>query len=103
MPKIKITVVKRFSPKEVFGKEIKTRSGNPVTICSFKDGQEFVVDNINNMPEGFCGWAWRDLYKDIAVLYFNGDFPSQTEPGTIYTSCTDGRKPVVFKLEQLEA
>ncbi|MHA1187160.1 MAG: TIGR04076 family protein [Candidatus Heimdallarchaeota archaeon] len=53
------------------------------------------------MPEGFCMWAWRDLYKDLSVLFFGGNF-WRKEKGTIHSSCTDGRKPVVFKLERIE-
>jgi len=52
-------------------------------------------------PEKFCGWAWRDIYKDVSVLAFGGDF-DWTKPGVAITCCTDGNRPVVFKLERME-
>ena len=54
------------------------------------------------MPEGFCGWAWRDLYKDLAVISKGGDFDPWVNKGEMYTACTDGIRPVSFKLERLD-
>jgi uncharacterized repeat protein (TIGR04076 family) len=54
------------------------------------------------MPDGFCGWAWRDLYKDLSVMVMGGNFDPWVEKGLIYTSCSDGIRPVSFKLERLE-
>ncbi|MHA1245468.1 MAG: TIGR04076 family protein [Candidatus Heimdallarchaeota archaeon] len=101
---VKITVIKRFGPEEVFGTNhnLKTLSSNPITKCVlFEEGTEFIVDNIERIPEGFCGWAWRDIYKDLSVLFFGGNF-RRPELSMAYVSCTDGRKPVVFKLERIE-
>ena len=102
--KVKITVIKKFGPEDVFGQNhnCKTLSGSNIIKCTlFDEGREFIVNDINYMPEGFCGWAWRDIYKDLSVLYFGGFFP-RPEIGIAYVSCTDGRKPVVFKLERYE-
>ncbi|NPD88814.1 MAG: TIGR04076 family protein [Asgard group archaeon] len=97
---IKITVLKMLNPKEVFGKEIKNPEGKTVPTCSaFEEGQEFLIEKLNK-PENFCGWAWRDIYKDLSVLDFGGDF-SWSEPNQAITCCTDGMRPVIFKLERL--
>ena len=53
------------------------------------------------MPEGFCGWAWRDVYKNVSVLAFGGDFPWM-EKGVAITCCTDGVRPVSFHMERLD-
>ena len=53
------------------------------------------------MPEGFCGWAWQDFRKDLYLLYFGGDLPD-TPKGVVYLACSDGKRPVSFKLERLE-
>ncbi|UCH05886.1 MAG: TIGR04076 family protein [Candidatus Thorarchaeota archaeon] len=99
--KVKVTVMKTFSPEDVFGHELHLPSGQKINKCSlFNEGDEFIIDSVMQQPEGFCGWAWRDLYKDIAVLFFGGNFAMG--PGIQYTSCTDGKKPVCFKLERLE-
>jgi len=99
--KIKITVIKRLSPKEVFGVSIPKdpSTGKEYEVCSmFKEGQEFISDG--EMPVGFCSWAWHDIYKDLSVLLFGGNF-SWVGTGIMYTCCTDGTRPVTFKLERL--
>ncbi|HUU78564.1 MAG TPA: TIGR04076 family protein [candidate division Zixibacteria bacterium] len=104
MTNVKITVIKKFGPEDVFGSDhgCKTLSGKLVTKCGlFEEGAEFIVDNVERIPEGFCGWAWRDIYKDLSVLFFDGNF-YRPEKGMAYVSCTDGRKPVVLKLERME-
>ncbi|NHJ01885.1 MAG: TIGR04076 family protein [Candidatus Heimdallarchaeota archaeon] len=102
MDKIKISVIKKFSPKDVVGHDLFAPcSGQIVTICSiFEEGQEFLVEGLKK-PQNFCGWAWHDLYKDLLVLAFGGEH-SWTEPNIMYTSCTDGKRPVCFKLERIE-
>lgn len=101
MPKIKITVIKRFSPEDVFGHEYKTPTGKVVERCHFEDDQEWISEN-GEMPEGFCGWAWTDLARSIHVLRFGGNFKDWTEDGTMYDACSDGVRPVCFKLERIE-
>ncbi len=102
MVKIKISVIRRFSPEEVFGQEMKTPTGKVITVCSsFEEGQEFIVEDLNK-PDNFCGWAWYDIYKDISTLTFGGEH-SWTDPNVMYTSCTDGMRPVCFKLERLNS
>ncbi|MFW9923602.1 MAG: TIGR04076 family protein, partial [Candidatus Thorarchaeota archaeon] len=86
MTKLKITVVKRFGPEDVFGTDhnIRQLSGELVQKCShFNEGDEIIVDHIEKYPEGFCMWAWRDLYKDMSVLFFGGNFP-RPEKGFAY-------------------
>jgi uncharacterized repeat protein (TIGR04076 family) len=111
MAKVAITVVKKFDPEDVFGCQVKSQSGDVVPACSaFNVGTRFVVDDITQMPEGFCGWAWRDLYKNVSILYFGGDFlepyyigDELIQPTITYTSCSDGIRPVIFKLERIES
>jgi len=100
---VKITVVKRFSAEDVFGPDhdIRQVNGELVTKCNFEEGREFIVEDVESFPEGFCMWAWRDIYKDLSVLFFGGNF-NRPYKGKIYVSCSDGRKPVVFKLERIE-
>lgn len=64
-------------------------------------GQEFIVDSFNK-PEGFCSWAWADIQRDIIAVMFNADFPTYKKPGTIIASCTDGLRPVIFRVERIE-
>lgn len=99
MVKIRITVMKAFSPEDVFGEPYTTPSGKTVEKCRFESGQTWVSEGMRK-PDGFCGWAWDDMRKDLYMLYFGGDIPD-TDKGVVYIPCSDGKRPVVFKLERL--
>ena len=72
--KVKITVLKKTDTKQIFGS--KPPMGQVIEACKvFKEGQEFIVEEDGNMPEGFCHWAWNDLYKVIITLAYGGSFP----------------------------
>jgi len=99
--KVKITVLKRFSPSEVF-KIMPVKPISKMEACGlYKDGQEFIVENMK-MPEGFCGSAWVSLYNRIETLSFGGKIPwFEGEKNTAINCCIDGLRPVVFKLERI--
>ncbi|MFP3950687.1 MAG: TIGR04076 family protein [Candidatus Bathyarchaeia archaeon] len=99
--RLKITVLRRFAPEEVFDEQ--PVEGGPVETCGvYEDGQVFYVEEDGSMPEGFCGWAWDDIYKDVQTLRFHGDFQWFDEPGVSINCCTDGLRPVVFKIERVD-
>ena len=103
-PKTKITVLKRVDPKIIFDGNVPNIPGTDrkFQICdAFEEGQEFIVEKNGERPEGFCVWAWNDLFKDISILHFGGNFP-WAEPGKTITCCTDGIRPVSFQLERVE-
>ena len=100
--KIKITVLKKFSSKDVLGHYFKFPSGTEMKDCTVVEvGQEFIVEDELTMPEGFCRWAWVDIYRDVAILTMGGDFAGGDLAGLKYSACSDGLKPVVFKLERI--
>jgi len=95
--KVKITVLKRLvlSDLDKYKRE-------PSVACNlFENGQEFVSENIQ-MPKGFCSWAWADIQRDVAVLALNGTFYWVKDENIGISCCTDGFRPVVFKLERIE-
>jgi uncharacterized repeat protein (TIGR04076 family) len=49
----------------------------------------------------FCSWAWADIQRDVVHLALGGDFPWIKEKGIGISCCTDGLRPVIFKLERL--
>jgi uncharacterized repeat protein (TIGR04076 family) len=101
--RVKITVFKRVDPEVIFdGRVPTTPTGKKYEKCSvFNEGQEFIVDKNLRIPEGFCSWAWRDIYKDISVLAHGGDYYDWVDKGKSYTCCTDGIRPVSFLLERI--
>lgn len=98
--KVRITVLKRFGPSEVFEKSPVTPVSRLGACEVFKDGQEFIVDGMR-MPEGFCTSAWVSIYGNVRVLGFGGDLPWFKEKGVAVNCCIDGLRPVVFKLERV--
>jgi uncharacterized repeat protein (TIGR04076 family) len=98
--KVKITVLKRFHPSEVFEKSPVTPA-EPLEACNlFRDGQEFIVNSLE-MPKGFCGSAWVSIYGNVRLLSFGADLPWFKEKGVAVNCCIDGLRPVIFKLERI--
>jgi len=98
--RLKITVLKRFAPEEIFD-EPPVKGKLPPACDIYKDGQVFYVEGNGDMPEGFCTWAWDDITKDVETLRFHGNFQWFEEPGVSVNCCTDGLRPVVFKIERV--
>ena len=65
--RVKVTVFKRVDPEYIFDGKVPIMLGKdtPYEICRFEEGTEWIVEKNLAMPEGFCSWAWRDLYKDM--------------------------------------
>lgn len=98
--RVKITVLKKLSSKEIFGDDPPFRE-NVAACRQFDVGQEFVVGEDGGMPEGFCHWAWNDMYKVVTTLKYGGSFSKEREKeASIVRCCTDGLRPVIFKLER---
>ncbi len=99
--KLKITVLKRQDPKDIFD-EYPVAERDWFVPCSvYEDGQEFILDGMK-MPEGFCGSAWQTIYPNVRTLGFGGNLPYFEEEGVSVTCCADGMRPVIFKIERIE-
>jgi uncharacterized repeat protein (TIGR04076 family) len=86
--KTKITVLKRTLNDE-WNKEF--RNGKMTPCNRFQDGQEFIIESPWSKPEGFCEWAWADI-RTYIHLVDTGKFE------TFVSCCTDGFRPVFFKI-----
>ena len=105
MAKVKITVVKKVNNKDLFGENPPAAfDENRITPeCSkFSEGQEFVLDAPNYCPPDFCAWAYADIQRDIVHILLGGDCHWIKEKGVAITCCTDGLRPVIFKIERIE-
>jgi len=100
--KVKITVLKKFKPSEVFGDKLPADTNIKDACSVFSPGQEYIIGEDGKVPEGFCVWAWNDLYSALTHLRFGGDFPWMKDKGTIIACCSDGLRPVIFKLERMK-
>jgi len=68
----------------------------------YEEGQEFIIKDFPLKPEGFCDWAWADIHRDVVSVMFGSSYPWIRQPGTAITCCTDGLRPVIFKVEMIE-
>ena len=97
--KLKITVLKRDLYRDLADEYAADKA---IAACGlFEDGQVFILDKAN-MPEGFCSWAWADLHRDVIAVLFGADYSWINRDNTIISCCTDGLRPVTFKLEGIE-
>ena len=104
MAKAKITVVKRLNVKDLYGDNPPAEYDEDriTAACNrFEDGQEFIVDN-HNCPPGFCNWAYADIQRDLVHILYGGYFPWMKEKDVGIACCTDGLRPVIFKIERIE-
>jgi uncharacterized repeat protein (TIGR04076 family) len=107
---VKITVLRRMSNPDLI-EEYAPENESDWRVCEhFLEGQEFVVDvkarqefmvDMDTVPKGFCVWAWAAIEKDVSVLALGGNAPWLRKEGTMISCCTDGLRPVVFKLERI--
>jgi uncharacterized repeat protein (TIGR04076 family) len=95
----KITVLKRMFNPELAKEYCQTE----VTRCDrFTECQE-IHCNIERQPENFCSWAWNDIYKVLLALLQGGRFDHiwMKQENMNIICCSDGIRPVVFKIEHL--
>jgi len=96
--KVKITVLKNMEVPDLvekYGKDVQP-------ICAVaKVGDKWIVERLRK-PDDFCPWAWADIHRDVTHLALGGNFPWIKQKGTMISCCTDGLRPVIFKLERIE-
>lgn len=102
MSKCKITVVKRTLNQDLIDQYVSKARGDFAQCQVYEDGQEFLIEDFPLKPDGFCDWAWADIHRDVVAVMFGGSYPWIEQPGTAITCCTDGLRPVVFRVEAIE-
>jgi len=88
----KITVLRRDFNEDLYR---QYPYGNAIPCGRLAEGQEFITTCRWDPPEGLCAWAWRDLLPVIQSFHEGRDNPA-------IQCCTDGLRPVIFKLEKIE-
>ena len=103
MGTIKITVIDKIARQDLqrkYGsKEFK--DGDDTTCEKFKVGDTFTYSSGEGVPAGFCAWAWADINRDAEALKNGASFPWIKAQGTQIACCTDGLRPVFFKIERV--
>lgn len=101
MAKVKITVLKRCFYEEFADKYLaEGKAAGPCPLL--EEGQTFIFEGSAIMPEGFCPWAWIDIYKGVSSLSAGANTPWYKKNGLQILCCTDGVRPVVFSVEAID-
>ncbi|PKL78200.1 MAG: TIGR04076 family protein [Ignavibacteriae bacterium HGW-Ignavibacteriae-4] len=96
--KVKISVLKKIFLEDI----AKKYAVDGMSVCKiYQEGQEFITDG-RTMPEGFCTWAWADIFKDILFVRNNMECVGTKDEKSMVACCTDGFRPVIFLIEPYE-
>lgn len=102
MKRVKITVIRKdFHPD--LAEEYLTE-GAESGVCQLLDvGDTFIFEGSAKMPEGFCPWAWIDIYGNVSAISSGSTYtPWNRKDGQTIVCCTDGIRPVTFNVEAIE-
>ena len=102
MGNFRITVIRKMSNPDFAGEYCV--KGESEKLCPLMtEGREFMVEGCQ--PEGFCSWAWDDIGKYLTVFDTGGNFTDtmhwMKDRQNVIACCTDGIRPVVFKIEKV--
>ncbi len=98
----KITVIRRSLDAELIRDYLDDEHADMGQCDNFSDGQEFIVDRVFSIPEGFCSSAWADIRHVILRVASGGNIPGMRHPGVEIASCSDWFRPVIFRIERVE-
>ena len=104
MGKCTIEVIKKIANREL--QEVYDvngiQEGVDSTCPAVEVGQIYEYENGGPMPEGFCIWAWADMHRDIEGICAGANFHWIKGEGTMISCCTDGLRPVVFRIQRVD-
>ena len=104
---VKITVVKKTFHSDLVNELTSSPNqwvngsiGKNANCChAFDIGHEFISDG-THIPDDFPDPPWVDIQKYVLVLSRGGNMLGVNK-GTYVTNCSDGFRPVTFKLERI--
>jgi uncharacterized repeat protein (TIGR04076 family) len=102
LSKCKVTVLRRGLDRELIAEFISDEYAEMGRCEALRDGQEFIVEQVDRPPDGLCPWAWADIRHVIARVAAGGDLPGMRRQGVEIAGCTDWFRPVIFKIERIE-
>ena len=102
MKNVRITVLK-VAFDEALAERYLTDGAAAGPCPYFKVGDTFLYEGGAQMPQGFCPWAWVDIYNSVSALAAGASYaPWNNREGLTIVCCTDGIRPVVFELHAME-
>lgn len=106
MSRVRITVVEHVVHTELQRQHLnRDQFPEAVGTCPrMQLGKTFIVEGVHPVkPDDFECWdAWIDLQRFLVAVQHGGSFPWMRQPGTAIVSCSDGMRPVSFRIERLD-
>ncbi|MCG8569960.1 MAG: TIGR04076 family protein [Spirochaetes bacterium] len=105
MTQCKITVLKKLFHQDL-AQEYCLKETSACSV--FEVGQEYIAKYSMKEPDNFpCSGAWSDISKLVFVLMQGGSFGPSTwgwmkDDKTMISCCSDGVRPVIFKIELIK-
>jgi uncharacterized repeat protein (TIGR04076 family) len=101
MSQIKISVLRKMTNDD-FAEEYCLHGLSASNCPTFQVGQEFLSIDLEK-PQNFCNWAWDDIFKYVSLMHCGGNMGDHMKYNdTIIACCTDGIRPVVFRIDKME-
>ena len=97
MSRLRITVLKKMHFPDLQAQYAKP--GTFGVCTAFEEGQIFETEE--SKPDGFCSWAWADIQRDVTLVRSGAEMPWIGARKTMVSCCTDGFRPVVFRIERV--
>lgn len=105
VPRCRVTVLRRECYQDLQSCFLDEPEAGPCPL--FKTGEVFTIDagNVNEMVENgrFCPKAWECIKCHVNKA-LTGNAPcdsTSNRPGQTIACCSDGTRPVVFKIESI--
>ena len=96
----KITVIKK--ELNTYLSETYAQFPEKIQKCEkVSEGQEFIISNPFELPEGMCASAWSDIRQYIFAVCTGSRFDFMKNEHSILAGCTDLFRPVIFKIERI--
>lgn len=104
--KCKITVLRKEYYQDLADRYLADPQVGKCKI--FQEGQEFIVDRegfFKMMHGGFCSEAWDSISRYVYAALQGGSIMDgwTNDEKMMITCCNDGVRPVIFKLERIDA
>lgn len=101
MNKVQIKVI-RTAYYEEFAEKYLTDEKDVGPCPYFQVGDTFIFEGGAQMPEGFCPWAWIDIYHNVSSISSGSTYtPWNKREGETVVCCTDGIRPVSFEVKKI--
>jgi len=103
MNRVRITVIERTLNPEIaeeYGSAEYKSSSADGRCPRFRDREALTLDGLEK-PAGFCDRAWADIQGALRTVAHGGEHSFMVSRGAAIVCCTDGIRPVVFRIERV--